>query len=146
MKLIKRKNYQPAFNSFFDDFFTKDFFGTELHTPFNGTHPSVNVIEHDDAFNIEVAAPGLNKDDFKLELDNDILTISFEKKSEEETKKGKYTRREFSFNSFKRSFTLPEHVVEAEKIEAKYEDGILRLNLPKREEAKVQPKRTIDIG
>lgn len=146
MKLVKRKNYQPAFNSFFDDFFTRDLFGQEREFPFNSAAPSVNIINNDDSFLIEVAAPGLNKEDFNLEIDNDILSISYEKKEEEKEETGKYTRREFSFESFKRTFTIPENVVNSEAIEAKYDNGILKLNLPKREEAKVQPKRTIEIG
>jgi HSP20 family protein len=145
MKLVKRSNYQPAFNSFFDDFFTKDVFGQHGEFPFKGTAPSVNIINNDDAFVIEVAAPGMKKEDFNLELDNNLLSISYEKKEEKE-ETGKYTRREFSYESFKRSFTIPENVVNGEAIQAKYEDGILRLNLPKKEEAKVQPKRAIEIG
>jgi HSP20 family protein len=145
MKLVKRNNYHTAFNSFFDDFFAKDLFSPESEVPFKGTVPSVNIINNDESFVIEVAAPGMKKEDFNLELDNNLLSISYEKKEEKESS-GKYTRREFSYESFKRTFTIPENVVNGEAIQAKYEDGILRLHLPKKEEAKVQPKRAIEIG
>lgn len=144
MKLIKR-TYQPVFPSLFDDFFTRDGFGPEIGWPALKTGPAVNIVERDDAFAIEVAAPGLAKEDFKIEVENDLLTISFEKKAEKE-EKGRYTKREFSYTSFSRSFTLPEGVVDADAIDARYENGVLHLNLPKREEVKPKPKRTIAIG
>ncbi|MCR9286424.1 MAG: Hsp20/alpha crystallin family protein [Bacteroidetes bacterium] len=113
--------------------------------------PAVNIKESDEGFNLELAAPGLGKEDFKLELENDILTISAEKKVEKETaeenenKTEKYTRREFSFQSFKRTFTLPE-TVDISNINANYENGVLLVNLPKKEEAKPQPARLIEIA
>ena len=107
--------------------------------------PAVNIQETEDAFILELAAPVKKRDDFNIELDNDLLTISSTKKEEKtEEKKGHYTRREFSYQSFKRSFTLPE-TVNLSKIEANYTDGVLVVNLPKLEEAKKQPKRLIDI-
>lgn len=147
MKLIKRNNYQPSFPSFFDDIFTKDLFGMDRDfSPFK-SNPAVNIKENDESFKIEVAAPGLKKEDFNVELDQNVLTISFEQKGEKEEKdeKEKFTRREFSYSSFKRSFTIPENVVNAEEINAQYNDGILSLHLPKKEEAKVQAKRLIEI-
>ena len=87
----------------------------------------------------------MTKEDFNLELNDDVLTISSEKKVENEEKKDNYTRREFSFQSFKRSFSLPE-TVDSANIHAKYENGILTIDLPKKEEAKPQPARTIEIG
>ena len=107
--------------------------------------PAVNIIETDDEFSIEFAAPGKKREEFNIELDNELLTISStneEKPSSKET--ANYTRREFSYSSFKRSFTLPE-TVNLSKIDASYTDGILTVNLPKLEEAKKQPKRLIDI-
>ncbi len=145
MKLIKKRNYQPAFPTFFDDFFTKDFLGLERDTSWVKSNPAVNIKEVDDAFLIEVAAPGLTKEDFKLEMDKNILTISFENKEEKE-ETGKYTRKEFSYTSFKRSFTIPTETVDVERIDAKYDNGILNLHLPKKEEMKEKAKRTIEVG
>lgn len=106
----------------------------------NSTLPAVNVKESDDHFEIEVAAPGLKKDDFKINYDNERLTISCEKKMENEEKDGgKLVRREFSYQSFQRSFTVPEKTVNADKIQAKYSEGILHVTLPKRDEIKPKP-------
>jgi HSP20 family protein len=112
----------------------------------NTTLPAVNIKEGKDDFQIEVAAPGMEKKDFKIDLENDQLTISSERKNEKEEKDDSYTRREFSYQSFSRTFTLPEHLVDGEKISAKYADGILRIIVPKKEEAKPKPPRTIKIA
>jgi HSP20 family protein len=111
------------------------------------TLPAVNIQESEDRFTIELAAPGKAKEDFNIELDNDLLTISSEKKTEQTTadKAKNYTRKEFSYQSFKRSFTLPESI-DVSAIKANYENGVLNVELPKREEAKTQPKRLIDIS
>lgn len=145
MKLIKRNHLQPALPTFFDDFLTNNFFGMDRDLEVFKSTPAVNISEHDEHWEIQVAAPGLKKEDFKLELDNNLLTISFEKKEESETT-GKFTRREFSYSSFKRSFTLPEGTIDSNNIEAQYTDGLLTLTLPKNEEVKNKPKRTIQIG
>ena len=111
------------------------------------TLPAVNVKENDNEFQIDVAAPGLKKQDFNVSYDNGRLTISSEKKNEKEEKKGeKVTRREFSYQSFQRSFTVAENVVDATKIKANYEEGILHITLPKREEVKPKPARQIAIS
>lgn len=109
--------------------------------------PAVNIEEKEDKYNLELAAPGKIKEDFNIELDNDLLTISSEIKEEHksEDKQRNFTRREFSFESFKRSFTLPD-TVDTSKVKAGYENGVLSIDLPKREEAKKQPKRMIDIS
>ncbi|GAB4375423.1 MAG: Hsp20/alpha crystallin family protein [Salibacteraceae bacterium] len=112
----------------------------------SATMPAVNVKETDDAFHVEVAAPGYTKDSFKVELDNDVLTISSEMRHEDENKNEQYTRREFSYQSFVRRFNLPENMVDADKIEAKYENGILRVYIPKLESARPKPVKTIKIG
>ena len=113
---------------------------------FGNTLPSVNVKENNQNFDIELAVPGMKKDDFKINLDRNILNISSEAKTENEQKdeNGKYTRREFNYSSFSRSFTLPSQMVDAEKIEANYTDGILKIMIPKKvkEEATV---KTIEI-
>lgn len=146
MKLAKRDdNYFP---SFFDRFWNNDLMDWNL-TNFSGTNtslPAVNVKESTDDYCIEVAAPGMKKDDFKVSLHNNVLTVSSEKKDEKEEKNENYTRKEFSYQSFQRSFTVSETSVESEKIEANYKDGILTIKLPKREEMKPKPLREIKIS
>jgi len=144
MLLARNSNQAPSlFDRFFDgelfDWSNRNFSNT------NTTLPSVNIKENGDAFIVELAAPGLEKEDFKIELNHNLLTISSEKKSENVIKESEYfTKREFSYQSFSRSFTLPQ-MADGEKIEAIYEKGILNVNIPKREEAKPKPARTIDI-
>ncbi|UOB17048.1 Hsp20/alpha crystallin family protein [Abyssalbus ytuae] len=144
MSLIKR-NPVVTLPSLFDEFFKPDWLGGM--ESFNSTVPAVNVKETDNNFSIELAVPGMKKDDFNVEVDENILTISAETKTEKEDKAedGKYMRKEFSYSTFKRSFTLPE-TVNDEEIKASYEDGVLKLVLPKREEALPKPKRLIEIG
>ena len=146
MKLAKRnENYFP---SFFDRFWNNELMDWN-HSNFSSTDtslPAVNVKETHDDFTIEVAAPGMRKNDFKINFKNNVLTISSEKKNSNEEKNETYTRREFSYQSFQRSFTVPENVVMSDKISAKYNDGILNVILPKREEVKPQPEREIKIS
>ncbi|MGI0107694.1 Hsp20/alpha crystallin family protein [Salinimicrobium sp. WS361] len=148
MNLIKRNtdNWLP---SIFDDMFKTDWMdnGNSGMNRIGTSVPAVNISENDDAFTLELAAPGMTKKDFNLELDNGVLTISAEEKKEEEKKDngGRFTRREFSYTSFKRAFSLPDSV-QADKISAEYKEGVLMINLPKREDAKVQAKRVIEIG
>lgn len=141
MSLVKRNNVM--FPSLMNDIFNPDWFGG-METN-NHAVPAVNIKENDTSFTIEFAVPGFKKDDFNIELDNDVLTVSSELKESKETKEENFTRKEFSFTSFKRSFTLPE-TVDGGKINASYEDGILRLFVPKKEEALPKPKRLIEIG
>ncbi len=108
------------------------------------TLPAVNVIEKDDAFSLELAAPGLKKDDFKINVNENVLTISAEKKVENEEVKDKYTRKEFGYSSFKRSFTLAKSI-NGEKINATYSDGILSIELPKKEETKPKEPKLIEV-
>jgi HSP20 family protein len=146
MTLLKRSN--PYLPSFWDSFFSKDLmdWGTSNFSSTDTSLPAVNVKESEDAFEIEVAAPGMSKGDFKINLENNLLTISSEKKEEKkEEEKGRFTRREFSYQSFQRSFSVPETLVEADKIGAKYCDGILCIILPKKEEVKPKPAREIAI-
>lgn len=110
------------------------------------TIPSVNIVESKDEFLIEVAAPGYTKDDFNIELNNDTLVLSTEIEKEKELNEGeRFTKREFSYHSFRRSFTLPE-LIEKEQIKAKYENGILLVSIPKKEEAKPAPVRNIKVA
>lgn len=144
MSLIRFTNQVP---SLFDRFFENDMFdwSNKHFSSTNTTLPSVNIIEDTEGFEVEVAAPGLEKDDFRIELDNNILSVSSEKKIENETKEGgRFNKREFSYQSFCRSFTLPTSV-ENENITAKYEKGILNIFIPKREEAKPKPVKQIAI-
>jgi HSP20 family protein len=145
MAIVRFSNQLPRL---FDRFFEGDLFdwSNRNFSDTNTTLPSVNIKEGSEAFDVEVAAPGFSKDEFNIELDNDLLTISSEKKVENETKEGEnFTRREFSYQSFSRSFTLP-NTVNSEKIKAKYENGILRVSIPKKEEAKPKPAKQIQIS
>ena len=128
-------------NRVFDDFFNN----IPARTNFGGTLPAVNVKETEDNYHVELAVPGLKKEDFKVEINEGILTIAAERKTENEEKKEGYTRREFSYTNFTRRFTLPE-TADENNISASYTDGILAINLPKKEEAKPQPARLIEIG
>lgn len=135
MNLVVRKpGFRPAtFDQVFDNFFNRDlgtFFGNDLMRE----TPSVNIVELEDAFNIELAAPGLNKGDFKVKVEDNHLLISAKKenKKEETNEAGKFVRREFNYTSFTKSFRLPEDV-DAEAIKANYENGVLIVNLPKAE-------------
>lgn len=101
---------------------------------------AVNISESENGYNIEFNVPGRNKEDFKINVDKGLLTVSYEKKQENETKELKSVRKEFSFQSFKRSFTLDDKI-NAEGVEAKYENGILKVFLPKKEEVKIAPKQ-----
>ena len=147
MSIIKRNEIFPGL-SFFDDVFSRDLWnwGTTNNSSTNTTIPLVNIKEDNENFLVEMAAPGMEKNDFKVELDGNVLTITSEKQNQNEVKEGeRYSRREFSYQSFQRSFQLPKEVVDAEKIEAKYENGVLRLLIPKKEEAKPRPPKMIQI-
>jgi HSP20 family protein len=147
--LAKRGSLFPTFGSVFDDFFNKDLFdwSTKNFSEVGSTLPSVNVKESDSDYKIELAAPGLKKEDFKVELDHHVLTISSEKKEEKEEKdeKGNYTRREFNYSSFRRSFTLPEESIESGQIEAAYQDGILKITVPKKAPSAPKTSKTIEV-
>jgi HSP20 family protein len=147
MSLIKKREDYPVWSNFFNDFFDRDWMDwtNRNFSDTNTTLPSVNIKEGDDSYIVDMAAPGLEKKDFKIELNNGMLTISSEKKIESETKKGQhFTKREFSYQSFNRSFSLP-NTVEGDKISAKYENGILKVVIPKKEEAKIKPVRIVEI-
>jgi HSP20 family protein len=138
----------PTIPSFFDDMLTRDWFNWPSNLSANsGSMPAVNVKESNDAFELEVAAPGMSKEDFKIELDNNMLVISAEKenKHEEQDEKGNFARREFNYQSFTRTFSLPERLVKGDEIAAKYKDGILYISVPKTDEAKVKPAKQIQI-
>ena len=144
--LVKRNRFYPEIPSLFDEFFKNDWFDNTNYTMRGSTMPSVNVKEDDDMYALEIAAPGMKKNDFKVELDNNTLKISAEIEDKKEENNDPFTRREFNYQSFCRTFHLPDNKVDSGKISAKYKDGILYVTLPKLEEAKVKPVRMIDIG
>lgn len=149
MSLIKRNGSNfPSVPSFLDDLFASNLFdwGTSNFSSTQTTIPSVNIRETHDNFEVEMAAPGMDKSDFKAELDGNTLTISSTKQHEHEDKQEGYSRKEFSYQSFQRSFTLPKDVVDEDKIGAQYENGLLRLTIPKKEEAKKKAPRLIEIS
>lgn len=140
-----RTAFFPEFPSLFDDFFTRDLMNADLRR--SAGLPAVNVKETENNFELEVSVPGMDKKNFKIELKHSTLVISGikEEKNEEKKEEGKYVRREFSSQSFTRSFTLPEESVDSENIKANYKDGILHVSIPKREKVKETVKR-IEIG
>jgi HSP20 family protein len=143
MKLIKR-NDDWGFPSVWEDFFNNDLFNLPAVASRGATVPAVNINETDKEFELELAAPGLKKNDLKVNIDRNVLTVSTEKKEEKEEKNKNFTRKEFSYHSFSRSFTLPESINQ-EKIDAKYADGVLKLVLPKKEEV-IQKSKEIKIA
>jgi HSP20 family protein len=149
MSIIKRNNDAFPTASLFNDLLTRDLWNWGLgnNSVTNTTIPAVNIRETGENFVVEMAAPGMKKEDFKIELDNNMLTIASEKEDTYEEKDGeKFTRKEFSYQSFQRTFHLPKETVDADKIEARYENGVLHLTIPKKDEAKQRPPRMINIS
>tara|TARA_R110002153_G_scaffold201553_2_gene354801 strand:+ start:8425 stop:8850 length:426 start_codon:yes stop_codon:yes gene_type:complete len=140
MSLTKRN--EVLFPALMNELFRPDWFGGTENK--RSTVPAVNIKENEKDFELELFVPGRVKDDFKIEIDDSVLTISAEIKEENEEVKENFTRREFSISSFKRSFTLPDTVA-TDNIEAIYEGGILKFNIPKKEEALPKPKRLIEL-
>jgi HSP20 family protein len=146
MTLVKKTNGNaPELESMFGDFFDfNEFFPFKGITTFKSV-PSVNVIENGKELKLEVAAPGLSRNDFKIEINRGILTISAEKKDEQLEENDRYTRREFNYSSFSRSFSLPEYILE-DQVQAKFDDGVLKVTLPIKEELKKkESKKEIQI-
>ena len=145
--LIRKRESLP---SLFNDFFRPwgSFFDTNggslIDTLNPVTMPAVNISENKERFEVTLAAPGMKKDDFNIDVDGNTLTISAETKEEKELKDDRYTRKEYSYSSFSRSFSLPDGV-NKEKIDASYENGILKLSLPKTEEAKKAASKHISV-
>ena len=136
MTLVKWNNKTnnallPGFNDVFESIFNDTFFNDRMVTRM----PAVNISETENNYHVELAAPGLKKDDFKLNLEGNQLTISVEQSAEHEDNHKNYSKREYSYNSFVRSFTLPESA-DDNQIDATYTDGVLRIDIAKREEAK----------
>jgi HSP20 family protein len=155
MALIRRRSDSdvPVTRSVFSDLLDTDrFFGTDVfNNMFSMNVPAANIRETDNEFIIELAAPGLNKEDFRINVDNGVLSISSER--EQETPQSsddgqgneRYTRREYSYTAFTRSFILPDAIMD-DNIQAKYENGVLKIVLPKREEARRKPRQEVKIS
>lgn len=135
------RNYVPAY---WDDFFNDSFFNGLGNRTYRNDKPAVNVMEQDNAYIIEVAVPGMSRKDIRIDLEDNVLTVSSEQKEHEDERKRNYMRREFSHAAFKRSFEIPE-TVDAEKIQAKHDAGILSIELPKREEVVSKAPKQIAI-
>jgi HSP20 family protein len=146
--LVKRDYSTPAYPRLFADFFDNEF-GNWSRSNFSKTEttlPAVNILETDKQFSVEVAAPGMKKEDFDIQIHDNVLTISSEKSTESEEKEKNYTRREYNYLSFKRSFTLPKDIIDIDKVEAKYEEGELKIVIPKKEEAKPKGPQKVLVG
>lgn len=148
MALVRfNQNRFSPLDNIFDDFFNMEL-GNWKNKNFSSTNttlPAVNIKEDEDEFTVEMAAPGMVKEDFKINLEHNVLTIASEKNEENQEESGKYSRKEFSYRSFQRAFTLPDSA-DNEKIEARYENGVLKIGIPKKEEAKPRPPRQISIS
>jgi HSP20 family protein len=139
---LKTRNAWP---SLVEEFFNGDLLPRFLDAESRQSLPAVNIIEGKDDYRIEVAAPGLRKEDFRINLDNNVLTVSSEREEKKESNEEKVMRKEFNYYSFSRSFTLPQ-TVDSEKIQASHKDGILHIIIPKRDEARQKPSRDIKIS
>ncbi len=131
----RERGLSPVFSNVFESLFNDSFLSDRMVSRV----PAVNIAETDNEYQIELAAPGMKKDDFKINLDKNLLTISVEKKDEKTEEDKRYNKREYSYMSFVRTFTLPEFA-DQENIEAEYNDGILQLKIAKKEEAKMQAR------
>jgi HSP20 family protein len=144
----RRATFSSLFN-LFDDPFTREFLNWDnTNGSSSGTIiPAVNIKETADNFEVQMAAPGMEKSDFKIQLDGNTLNISCEKESNLESNENeKFTRREFSYQAFQRTLLLPKNVVDQDRVTARYESGLLQLTIPKREDAKQKPPRLISIS
>lgn len=143
--------HQRSFPTLANTFFKSRLFGPSLFDLENelleGTFnvPPANISESKTDFKVSLSAPGLKKDEFKVEVENGLLVISGEKKEESKEETENFKRREFSYNSFSRSFELPENILD-DKINAKYEDGVLNISIPKKEQDTKQSKKAIKVG
>lgn len=138
--ILTKTNPQRNLNTVFDEIFNTLPYSWNRDTRYDSSVPPVNITETTDSYNLDLSAPGRNKEDFKINIDKGLLTISVEQKNEGENKEQKVVRKEFSIRSFKRSFTLDEKI-DAEGIAARYENGVLKVTLPKKEEVKATPKQ-----
>lgn len=145
MTLVKYNESMPAISGWVDDFFNSALLPGFGWGKAMANSPAVNMRETHDSYYLEVAAPGLTKKDFEVEVDNGLLTISAKSETQQEENTKQYTRREFSYHTFSRTFTLPDGVKQ-DDISANYQNGILYVTLPKTEEVKGKAPRTIKIS
>lgn len=145
MSLINFNNQFPWNKSIFSNFLNADDFLNDDFFSKDSLMPAMNVAEHENDFEIELAVPGFSKKDFNVIIDDNGLHISAEKEKKVEENEVGYLRKEFSYNSFKRSMKLPENINLDKKVKANYKDGILKFNLLKKEEAKTLPKKVIEV-
>ena len=138
-RTMNTDSVNPFVNSIFDNFFNESFVSDRLVTRV----PAVNITESTEGYSIELAAPGLKKSDFKINVDKDLITVSVEKAEETKEEDKVFSKKEYSYTSFTRSFSLPE-TVDYNSIDASYEDGILKLIIGKKEEA-IVAKRMIEV-
>lgn len=150
MTLVRRNgNLLNPLPMIFDDLFNREWsnWGNSNFSNTNTTIPAVNIKETAENYEVEVAAPGMTKEDFRIELDGNMLTISSERTNRREQNQNEwYSQKEFSYQSFQRTFNLQKEVVDIDRIEAKYENGLLHLLIPKKEEVKQKPPRLIQIS
>ncbi len=142
LPVMRKRVLFPTYN---DDFFGKNSLSSFFSDGADYSVPAVNIKENDKNFEIEVAAPGLSKEDFKVNVEKNILTVSSEKEVNNETEKDNFMRKEFGYNSFSRSFSIPE-TINMEKIKASHKNGILTIDLPKLEEDKLKHRHEIKIS
>lgn len=141
MSLVRKtQDFFPGFT----DSFGKEFFNDFIPLGFHKTVPAVNIWEEKEAIKINVAAPGFTKEDFKINLEDHLLIIAAKKEIDQRESRNNYARKEFSYHSFKRSFSLPE-IIDTEKITASYSDGILDISIGKKEEVKQKEPKQINI-
>ncbi|GAB4202978.1 MAG: hypothetical protein Fur0023_09460 [Bacteroidia bacterium] len=143
--IVKKETQFPTFKNLIESFFESEFptFGT-MSRYIGSTIPSANIKESEDKFEVELGIPGVKREDIKIDLENDVLTISSEQKEEKSEEKDNYTRREFNYSAFSRSFTLPD-IVDTDKITAEYKDGILNIVIPKKESVIKKAQKRIEI-
>lgn len=145
---LKKKEREGGLPSFFSDFFDFDKFFESPFTPvpdgWTSQVPRANIKERDQEFDIEIAAPGMEKDDFEVKVENGVLSVRAEKEDTSEEEGERFTRKEYSYNSFSRSFPLPDSV-KAEEVDANYDNGVLTIKVPKKEEAQKKEKKQIEV-
>jgi len=139
---IMRWNNEPILSDFWNSFFENEINQPVYRRQFSA--PAANILEQDGEYHLELAVPGLSKEDFKIDVENNLLTVSSEKELQNEENGKNFTRKEFVYGSFSRSFTLPKSI-DTDNINASYQNGILHIMLPKKEEEKAKAKRLIAI-
>ena len=142
LPVLRKKSYYPYYR---DEFFSKNLLSSFFSDGADYSVPAVNIKEDENNFEIEVAAPGLSKDDFKVTMEKNILTVSSEKELKKEEEKENFLSKEFSYNSFCRSFSVPD-TIDVDKIKATHQNGVLKIELPKRDEAKTKVNREIKVS